>query len=215
MNLDDAAPEGPLATRRALERLKAMRPLKMSTAAALAAPVLLAFATAAATQSGSGASTHPDTIAPEWMRSDAEAKTVDLDITAALTSVNGGWNFNGYTNGDLKITVPLGWRVTVNFVSRDANVPHSLGIIIKGEEGRLPPSGDQAKVAFRGAFTYPFTQGLGAFKEQSFDFTANQAGTFLLYCGVPGHAAAGMWDYFVVEEGLDQPVVAVREKGDQ
>ncbi|MGH7544784.1 MAG: sulfocyanin-like copper-binding protein [Gemmatimonadota bacterium] len=154
-----------------------------------------------------------DTIAPEWIHFDADAKTVQLAITAALTHVNGGWNFNGYANGDLTIAVPLGWRVHVDFVSRDANVPHSLGIIT-GEPGKLPPSGDQAlsNVAFRGAYTYPFTQGLGAYKAQSFDFTADKAGTFILYCGVPGHAASGMWDYFIVAEGLAQPVVTVKTR---
>lgn len=165
-------------------------------------------------QSGSEPKAAPaisvDTIAPEWIKYDAEAKTVDLQITAALTHVNGGWNFNGYTNGDLTITVPLGWRVHVDFVSRDANVPHSLGII-NAEPGSLPPSGDQARAAFRGAYTVPFAEGLRAYQEQSFDFTADKAGTFILYCGVPGHAASGMWDYFIVADGIAQPVVTVKE----
>lgn len=165
----------------------------------------------ASAQSGSEAqSAEVDTVAPDWIRYDAEAKTVDLKITAALTHVNGGWNFNGYTSGDMTITVPLGWRVHVDFVSRDANVPHSLGII-DADPGSLPPNGDQAKVALRGAYTVPFAQGLGAYKEQSFDFVANRAGTFILYCGVAAHAAAGMWDYFIVAEGLAAPGVTVKK----
>lgn len=171
--------------------------------AALPAPI--------AAQSGAPAFTHADTLAPDWLSFDAEAKKIDLKITAALTSRNGGWNFNGYTNGDLKITVPLGWRVSMTFVSRDGNVPHSVGVI-EADPSALPPSGENAKVALRGAFSHPFTQGSGAYKEQTFDFTANKAGTFILYCGVPGHAASGMWDYFAVEEGIDRPVVAVRKK---
>jgi sulfocyanin len=178
-------------------------------AAATAAAALIAAGPARA-QSGTA---RTDTIAPDWIAYDAAATSVDLKITAALTSVNGGWNFNGYANGDLTIAVPLGWTVKVTFVSRDANVPHSLGIIAARPDS-LPPSGDQALrlVAFRGAYTYPFTAGSGAFQEQSFAFRADKTGTFLLYCGVPGHAASGMWDYFVVAEGLDRPVVTVRRK---
>ncbi len=134
---------------------------------------------------------------------------MELKITAALTPKSGGWNFNGYTDGELTITVPLGWNVAVNFVSRDGNVPHSVGII-SADPSSLPPTGEQAKIAFRGAYTYPLTQGLRAFQEQSFDFTADKSGTFILYCGVPGHAAAGMWDYFVVAEGIDRPTATVR-----
>lgn len=184
------------------------RPLAVVCALASALAANPATATA---QSGSG--TQPaavDTVTPDWIGYDAIAKTIDLKITAALTHVNGGWNFNGYSNGDLTITVPLDWRVHVDFVSRDGNVPHSLGIIA-GEPGSLPPSGDQARAVFRGAYTVPFTQGLGAYKEQSFDFVANKTGTFILYCGVPGHAASGMWNYFTVVEGRAAPLVTVRK----
>lgn len=178
----------------------------------LAGALFLLGVPEASAQSGTTAVTvSTDTITPEWIKYDAEAKTVDLKITAALTHVNGGWNFNGYVNGDLTITVPLGWRVHVDFVSRDGNVPHSLGIIT-GEPGSLPPSGAQARAAFRGSYTVPFTEGLAANKQQSFDFTASKAGTFILYCGVPGHAAGGMWDYFVVAEDLAQPIVTVKER---
>lgn len=165
----------------------------------------------AAAQSGAPAPAHADTLAPDWLGFDAEAKKIDLKITAALTPLNGGWNFNGYVKGDLKITVPLGWRVSTTFVSRDGNVPHSVGVI-EADPSALPPSGEQAKVALRGAYSYPFTQGSSAYKEQTFDFTASKAGTFILYCGVPGHAASGMWNYFAVEEGIDRPVATARKQ---
>ena len=62
----------------------------------------------------------------DWMRVDESARRVEFDIVAGLTPVNGNWNFNGYANGDMTITVPVGWTVVIEFSNRDANVPHSF-----------------------------------------------------------------------------------------
>ncbi len=62
---------------------------------------------------------------------DAAARTAHLQIVAAFDGTNGGMNFNGASNGGATITIPLGWRVLVAFVNRDA-VPHSAIIIASG-----------------------------------------------------------------------------------
>ena len=36
--------------------------------------------------------------------------------------------------------------------------------------------------------------------ETTATFTADEAGEYEYYCSVPGHRAAGMWGYFIVEE---------------
>jgi uncharacterized cupredoxin-like copper-binding protein len=38
-------------------------------------------------------------------------------------------------------------------------------------------------------------------------FVADKAGAFLIICGVPGHAAAGMWIRFTVEAGAERPLL--------
>lgn len=41
---------------------------------------------------------------------------------------------------------------------------------------------------------------ISAGEESTVEFVAEEAGEFEYYCSVPGHRAAGMWGYFIVEE---------------
>ncbi len=149
-------------------------------------------------------------VTPDWLTVDNENRKVGLYIVAALTTNNSGWNFNGYANGDLTITVPLDWLVEIRFTSRDGNFPHSLGII--EIEDAIPVSGDQAKVALPRAFSLQFSRGFFGPQEDKFDFKANRIGRFLLFCGVPVHAKGGMWGYFVVSADISEPRVDVVER---
>ncbi len=164
----------------------------------------LALPPASAGQAQSDGAMH---ITPDWLTVDNENRKVGLYIVAALTTHNSGRNFNGYANGDLTITVPLDWLVQIRFTSRDGNFPHSVGIVEIEDE--IPVSGDQAKVALPRAFSLQFSRGLFGPQEDKFDFKANRIGRFLLFCGVPVHAKGGMWNYFVVSEGISEPYVEV------
>lgn len=171
-------------------------------------PVLIWAAACVSVPRGAVAQeTGRERIAPDWFTVDAENRKVGLYIVAALTTVNSGWNFNGYANGDMTIAVPLDWRVEIRFTSRDGNYPHSMGIVEITNE--MPVSGDGAKVAFSGAFSLQFTRGFFGPKEDKFGFKANKSGQFWLFCGVPGHAKGGMWDYFVVSDTISEPYVEV------
>ena len=148
-------------------------------------------------------------IAPDWLSVDAESRKVSLYIVAGLTTANSAWNFNGYANGEMTITVPLDWQVEIRFTTRDANYAHSVGIVEIEEE--IPISGDRAKIALPRAFSLQFSRGFLAPKEDVFGFKANRAGRFMVFCGVQGHAVSGMWDYFVVSEETTEPYVEIRE----
>src|SRR2546422_10287531 len=52
--------------------------------------------------------------------------------------------------------------------------------------GPVPP-------AFDGAFTVTLAQGLPPLGEDGMRFIADRVGSFLIFCGVPGHGVAGMW----------------------
>src|SRR5947209_941450 len=65
---------------------------------------------------------------PTWLKANAKAKTAYLTLIANWSDANGGLNFDGYSNGKMAVTVPLGWHVRVTFSNRSA-APHSVEVI--------------------------------------------------------------------------------------
>ena len=109
-------------------------------------------------------------IDPAWLRADTATKTAEFDLTAGLTGYRGALNFNGYADGQLTLTVPLGWTVV---------------------------------------------QGLQAREADDLRFVANRAGSFIVFCAVPGHGAAGMWIRLVVSDTARRPSLAATSAGGQ
>ena len=142
----------------------------------------------------------------DWMQIDEAKKQVTFEIVAGKNPTNGAWNFNGYANGDLTITVPRTWSVMINFTNRDANVPHS--ILVSDREPPFP-NVFEPQPAIPRAYSAQVVRGLAAGREDTLRFTAEEAGKFTLPCGVPGHAASGMWDWFVVSADAARPTVSV------
>jgi len=155
------------------------------TAAATAAP-------AAATQ---GAMTMPD-----WMKVDSAAKTVTLDIEAGKTADNNHWNYNGYYAGkEATITVPEGYKITINFKNDDPAMAHSLGV--DSLYTSFPPAFTNPTPIFPGAMTSnptDMTKATQPGTTETIHFTASKAGNYALNCYIPGHALAGMWVHFDV-----------------
>ena len=76
------------------------------------------YAAAPATVVSGGA---PEAGRPDphrFLASDAATKRVRLTMLAALGSSNGGFNFDDYGRGELIVTVPQSWRVTMRFENR-------------------------------------------------------------------------------------------------
>src|SRR4051794_35018224 len=118
---------------------------------------------------------------PSWVTWNAGTRTATVTVIAAYNQVGGGFNFDGYNNGGLTITVPHGARVTVNFTNK-ASFPHS--VVITPYAKRALPAG--FPTAFPGASTPNPTQGVaGNTKPQTFSFTAAKDGAYALVCGVP------------------------------
>src|SRR4030081_3724981 len=64
-----------------------------------------------------------------WPTVDTTPKTATLQLTAGLTQLNGGLNFNGFNDGKLTLTVPTNWTVVLRFANHDANLPHSAEVV--------------------------------------------------------------------------------------
>lgn len=136
---------------------------------------------------------------PAWFKIDDGSQTVTLDITAGATPDLNYWNFNGYTKAKPgTITVPVGYTVVVNFVNKDPNMAHSLGI----EEWKNTWGGTvEVSPAFAGAVTNnpgSLTDATMPGESETIQFVADAAGDYTMVCYVPGHANLGMVMKFVV-----------------
>lgn len=148
-------------------------------------------------------------IQPDWMVQDAEQKVVTLKIVGSMNHANGTMNFNGYGNGEMTVTVPLGWMVKVEFSNGGYGaLPHSLAIIDPKKRPKLQ-GGDPA---FPAATTIKLVQGMIPGETDTFEFTADKAGRFLFWCGVPSHGQNGMWTNLVISRGARAAQVTVKKK---
>lgn len=133
---------------------------------------------------------------PDWYQMDGN--DVTLDITAGLTDTGNFWNYNGYQNGELTITVPEGANVTINFTNDDPNMPHSIGV---HPDFNTAPAAPGVTPVFEGAISEnptSMTEATMPGDSETITFTASEAGEYTLVCYVPGHTVGGMWIRFVV-----------------
>ncbi|GMA52273.1 hypothetical protein GCM10025857_36300 [Alicyclobacillus contaminans] len=155
----------------------------------------------AVTETNTTSSTAPQTAA--WYALDKAPKTLDLSITS--NNGDNPMNFNGYSKGALKITVPVGWTLKVTYTNQQTTA-HSVGFVPFSE--RESPNGSFTP-AFRGS-TGPadkFQAGVPENQPYSFSFVADKAGQYAMVCGIPGHAAGGMWDEFDVDAKASAPTI--------
>ena len=157
------------------------------------------------------AAQNPPAQAPQidctWLSVDSATKTATFQLTAGLTQLNGGLNFNGFNDGKLTLTVPVNWTVVLRFVNHDANLPHSAEVI---DTTKPMPAGPVEPAAFPRATTVGtrLMQGLGAGETDSVRFVANKAGSYMIFCAVPGHGLAGMWIRLKVSDTEKRPTLA-------
>ena len=111
---------------------------------------------------------------------DARHRHVTLRLVAAYDGANNGFNFDGYGRGQLLLSVPLGWRVSIDCRNRGP-LRHSCAVVA-GAQATKP------------AFAHAATPELEAGKRAAFSFVASRRGTYRLACLVPGHEEARMWD---------------------
>ena len=125
----------------------------------------------------------------EFLTYDARSRTVSLQLIAGYNGLNGSLNYNGSTNGNHGIRVPVGWRIHVTVSNRDSDLQHSAIVVTEV----LPPPIEPAHPAFAGAALPQLGEGLHEDETGTLDFVADRTGRYMIACGVPGHAQAGMW----------------------
>jgi uncharacterized cupredoxin-like copper-binding protein len=134
---------------------------------------------------------------------------VKFKLTAGLTPLNGALNFNGFRDGELTLTVPEGWTVAVAFENHDGMLPHSAQVIT---EVHPVPGGAKDKADIDRASTDKAFEGLPPLSKNGMRFVAKPAGNYLIFCGVPGHALAGMWIRLKVSGEASEPSLEATPK---
>ncbi len=144
----------------------------------------------------------------QWLTFNTPDKVVLLKLDADYNSTSAGMNFNGYSSGNMKISVPQGWKVEVAFKNDNAALPHSAMIVPYDERTNMSfsPTG----VSFPGAMTPNPAFGVIDNTVQNFTFTADKQGKFAIVCGVNGHASMGMWDTLVVSNSASTPSIVTK-----
>jgi hypothetical protein len=179
---------------------------RLVVVAGLAGAVWLAAPRVAGAQ---GTRAAPPAIDPTWLTVDSAGRTAEFQLIAGLTGLNGALNFNGFRDGGLVFTVPVGWSVVMDFTNRDGNLPHSAEVIPDVKPlpiGPVPP-------AFERAYTIKLQQGLQSGEADDIRFVADRAGEFLIFCAVPGHGVAGMWIRLTVSSTARRPALSVAGSG--
>jgi hypothetical protein len=156
-----------------------------------------------AAQSGSA-----QKIDSTWLRADPGIRTAEFQVIAGLTALNGGLNFNGFRNGELTLTVPKGWRVVLRFSNHDEMLPHSAEVIADAHPVPIQP----VDPAFPQAATTRLAEGLSVDGKDDIRFTADKIGSYMIFCAVPGHGAAGMWIRFVVAATAQAPALTYSDR---
>lgn len=140
------------------------------------------------------------------------SQTVIFNCVAAYSPERNGMNFNGYSDGDMTITIPLGWALLVNFWNASGQMPHAA--MLSDESELDKPSGHVP--AYVGTNTpEPETgyvgQGMQTF--ESGPVKLSTEGTYVILCPVPGHVSQGMWDYLIVDPNATVPTLTAPDLG--
>ena len=144
-----------------------------------------------------------------WLTADTATNTATFELIAGLTGLNGALNFNGLRDGWLTLTVPLRWTVVMHFRNHDGMLPHSAVVI--PDATPLPTA--PVSPAFDRAFTVQLTEGIPPNGTDDVRFIADKGGVYLIFCGVPGHGAAGMWIRLEVSGSVRTPTLAATPAG--
>ena len=81
--------------------------------------------------------------------------------------------------------------------------PHSEEVI----DPQTPLPVQTVALAIARALTLRLTEGLVSEATDTMRFTAQPTGQYLIFCGVPGHGAEGMWIRFRVSATAEAPAL--------
>ncbi len=138
---------------------------------------------------GAGPGTPPDPAG--FLHSDPAQRAAVLTLVAGYPATDNQFNFNGYSNGRLRVTVPAGWRLTVQCQNR-GTVANSCAVV----------AGGRATEPVRPGWSTPApASGLAPGATAAFELVPEAPAGYRLASLVDGHEASGMWLALTVVTG--------------
>jgi hypothetical protein len=130
---------------------------------------------------GTGAGTPPDP--KTFIHVDAATQTAVVTLIAGHPATDIQFNYDGYGDGSLVLTVPTGWHVTIQCVNH-GTVPNSCAVVADGKAtAPVQP----------GWSTSDPQRGLDPGQSASFVLTPTATGSYRVASLVDGNEASGMW----------------------
>src|SRR5229473_5848144 len=139
--------------------------------------------------SGTGPGSPPDPN--KYMHTDAATHALVITLIAGYPAGEYQFNYNGYRNGTLVITIPVGWQATVQCENR-GTVPNSCAVV-RGSHDVVPIE--------PGWSTPDPTRGLDPGRSATFVFSPSISGSYRIASLVGGNEASGMWADLEVTQG--------------
>ncbi len=168
-------------------------------AAGLAAALLFLVACDPITGTGSG--NVPD--ARKFLTVDSASHNAVVTLIAGYPAGNLQFNYNGYANGELKVSVPVGWTLDVQCENR-GTVPNSCSIVTDG----------RATAPVRSEWSTPNPQsGLAPGTSAAFRVVPDSPGQYRITSLVPGREAAGMWARLQFTQGGEPSISGTSSSG--
>lgn len=134
------------------------------------------------------------------------ARTADIYLIAGYNRSNLWENFNGYSNGHLTISVPVGYHVRLH-ITNDGGIPYDVGIYTMNQQLAFPGAGNSLEDYLNNP-----AAGIMPGSSAIYSFVANRTGEFRLADYLyrfpehhPSHLPLGMWGVFrVTPTGVPQ-----------
>ncbi len=156
------------------------------------------------------------TLTSKFMTVDPQNQSVTINLVAGYNATDNWRNFDGYSNGQMTISVPVGYKVTLKY-SNASGIPTDLGVYTNNPQRALafPGAGDSIQEIALNA-----GGGLLPGNSESFTFTASRTGQFILannlnrfpqvaYGTNPNdYQPVDMWDHFNVVQGGTPSITA-------
>lgn len=139
---------------------------------------------------GSGTGAPPDPS--KYIHVDTASQTAIVTLVAGYPATDFQFNYDGYANGELVLTVPVGWTVTIQ-CENHGTVANSCAVV-RGRDDTQP---------LDPAWSTPDPlRGIEPGESASFTFKPMTPGSYRIASLVDGHEASGMWlDLEVVSGG--------------